>query len=85
MDNLIERLHNTRKTLMSGDGEWADAEAMDQCVTEAIDTITRLEAESERLRERLEYVGKSLCDIAIEGEVPTAVRNACTTTDTRGE
>lgn len=58
MDNLIERLHNTRKTLMSGDGEWADAEAMDQCVTEAIDTITRLEADVERLNEYMHQISE---------------------------
>ena len=45
MSELIKRLDATRKVLMSGDGEWSDAETMDSCVTEAIVYIKQLEAE----------------------------------------
>lgn len=36
VEETIERLDRTRKILMSGDGEWSDAEEMDRVVTETL-------------------------------------------------
>ena len=46
---LIKRLDECRNILMSGDGEWSDAEQMDRTVTEVIEHMAELEAERDAL------------------------------------
>jgi hypothetical protein len=48
LQETIEALDATRKILMSGDGEWADAEEMDRRVTDA---ITLLKAQQEEIED----------------------------------
>ena len=53
VDETIRRIDHTRRILMSGDGEWSDAEEMDMCVTSALHHLRAMQWRIKELEAQL--------------------------------